>query len=405
MTPVELLVQILRAGVDETLSYLTLHVITCLVPAFFIAGGISAVLSDHFVKKYLSADAPKLQAYSIASVSGVALAVCSCTILPMFAGLYKKGAGVGPATAFLFSGPAINVLAVVFTASALSLPLGGARAFFAVTMAAGIGLTMALVFGSRGEDESPGSQTVATDGGEPSSGSRPSSELRPDGGQAVAERERPLWVTGGFFGSQVAILLIAATGLLTWAVKAPLLAPLFALLGYLLWAKFERDIIEDWLQETWFFTKTIFPLLIAGTFVIGLIGAVAALAQGMGPLETITTDAGETFVAHQVAPGLLTQGIFGETTVLSAGLGSVIGAILYMPTLLEVPIIGSLFGYTNGLMADGPALALLLAGPSLSLPNMLVIWKTMGPKRTVLYVSLVAVAATIAGLIWGLVLV
>jgi len=385
---VTLLFEILRAGIDETLSYLTLHVITCLVPAFFIAGGISAVLSDHFVTKYLSADAPKLHAYSIASVSGIALAVCSCTILPMFAGLYKKGAGIGPATAFLFSGPAINVLAVVFTASALTLPLGGARAFFAVTMAGAIGLTMAFVFGSGDDRETPEGQPVATDGGERTSSSR----------------ERPLWVTGSFFGSQVAILLIAATGLLTWAVKAPVLAPLFATLGYLLWAEFDRDVIDEWLQETWFFTRTIFPLLIAGTFVIGIVGAIAAVAQGMGPLETITRG-GETFVAHQVAPGLLTKGIFGETTVLSAGLGAVIGAILYMPTLLEVPIVGSLFGYTNGLMADGPALALLLAGPSLSLPNMLVIWKTIGTKRTALYVGLVALAATVAGLIWGLLIV
>lgn len=402
VVPVEILIQVLRAGIDETLSYLTLHVITCLVPAFFIAGGISAVLSDRFIKKYLSADAPKLQAYSLASVSGVALAVCSCTILPMFAGLYKKGAGIGPATAFLFSGPAINVLAIVFTARVLGLSLGGARAFFAVAMAAGIGLTMALVFGSGDDSESPDGQTVATDGGERTSGSRSSSELRSDGGQVVAERDRPLWVTGGFFGSQVAILLIAATGLLTWTVKAPLLAPWFALLGYLLYAQFDRDVIEEWLLETWFFTKTIFPLLVVGTFVIGIIGAIAALAQGMGPLETVTTDAGETFAAHQVAPGLLTQGIFGETTVLSTGLASVIGAVLYMPTLLEVPIIGSLFGYTNGLMADGPALALLLAGPSLSLPNMIVIWKTIGTKRTALYVGLVAVAATLAGLLWGL---
>ena len=388
MTPIDVLVPVIRAGIDETLSYLTLHVITCLVPAFFIAGGISAVLSDRFIKKYLSSDAPKLQAYSLASVSGIALAVCSCTILPMFAGLYKKGAGIGPATAFLFSGPAINVLAVVFTARVLGLPLGGARAFFAIVMAAGIGLTMALVFGSSDGSESPEAQTVAT-----------------DGGQVVAERDRPLWVTGGFFGTQVAILLIAATGLLTWAVKAPLLAPLFAMLGYLLYAQFDRDVIEEWLQETWFFTKTIFPLLIAGTFVIGIIGALAAIAQGMGPLETVTTDAGETFTAHQVAPGLLTQGIFGQTTLLSSGLASVIGAVLYMPTLLEVPIIGSLFGYTNGLMADGPALALLLAGPSLSLPNMLVIWKTIGTKRTALYISLVAVSATVAGLIWGLLFV
>jgi hypothetical protein len=115
----------------------------------------------------------------------------------------------------------------------------------------------------------------------------------------------------------------------------------------------------------------------------------------------VTTTSGETFAAHQVAPGLLTRGIFGETTLLSAGLASLVGAVLYMPTLLEVPIVGSLFGYTQGMMADGPALALLLAGPSLSLPNMMVIWRTIGTKRTALYVSLVAVAATLAGLLWG----
>ncbi|MFB6128847.1 MAG: permease [Halorhabdus sp.] len=383
MTPVELLLEILRAGIDETLSYLTLHVITCLVPAFFIAGGISAVLSDHFVTKYLSSDAPKLQAYSIASVSGVALAVCSCTILPMFAGLYKKGAGIGPSTAFLFSGPAINVLAIVFTARALGLPIGGARAFFAIVMAAGIGLTMALVFGSE-DSESAEGQPAMTDGG--------------------TVQGRPLWVTGSFFGTQVAILLIAATGLLTWATKAPLLAPLFAVLGYLLYAQFDREEIEEWLQETWFFTRTIFPLLIVGTFVIGIVGAIAAIAQGMNPLETITVGE-QTFAAHQVAPGMLTREIFGQTTVLSAGLASIVGAILYMPTLLEVPIVGSLFGYTRGLMAEGPALALLLAGPSLSLPNMIVIWKTIGTKRTALYISLVAVSATGAGLLWGLLLV
>ncbi|MFB6154101.1 MAG: permease [Halodesulfurarchaeum sp.] len=383
MIPVDLLVDVVRAGIDETLSYLTLHVITCLVPAFFIAGGISAVLSDHFVTKYLGGDAPKLHAYSIASVSGVALAVCSCTILPMFAGLYKKGAGIGPATAFLFSGPAINVLAVVFTARVLGLPLGGARAFFAVAMAAGIGLTMAFLFGRSDESDSPESQTVAT-----------------DGGYAPTEAERPTWATVGFFGSMVAILLIAATGLLSWAVKVPILVLLFAVLGYVLWAAFDQDELHEWVQETWFFTRTILPLLIVGTFVIGVIGAIAAIAQGMDPLETVAV--GErAFAAHQVAPGLLTQGIFGETTLLSTGLASVIGAVLYMPTLLEVPIVGSLFGYSQGLMAAGPALALLLAGPSLSLPNMIVIWRTIGTKRTSVYISLVAVAATGAGLIWG----
>ncbi|WP_254767880.1 permease [Salinilacihabitans rarus] len=372
---------VVRAGIDETLSYLTLHVITCLVPAFFIAGGISALLSDRFVTKYLGGDAPKLHAYSIASVSGVALAVCSCTILPMFAGLYRKGAGIGPATAFLFSGPAINVLAIVFTARVLGLPLGGARAVFAVAMAGAIGLAMAFAF--RDAEEGEGA-VVATDGGY----------------EQVVGGERPAWVTAAFFGSMVAILLIAASGLLSVAVKVAALAPLFALLGYLLWVEFDRGEIDEWLQETWFFTRTIFPLLIVGTFVIGIIGAVAALAQGMDPLEPVAVGE-QTFAAHQVAPGLLTREVFGQTTLLSTGLASVIGAVLYMPTLLEVPIVGSLFGYTQGLMDGGPALTLLLAGPSLSLPNMIVIWKTIGTKRTALYLVLVAVAATAAGLLWG----
>lgn len=382
VSPVDLLVPVFRAGLDETLSYLTLHVITCLVPAFFIAGGISALLSDRFVTKYLGADARKLHAYSIASVAGVALAVCSCTILPMFAGLYRKGAGIGPATAFLFSGPAINVLAIVFTARVLGLQIGGARAVFAVSMAAVIGLTMAFAFGAdeREEMESPTALT--------------------DGGTDVEGDERSTWATAGFFGSMVAILLIAASGLLSLSVKVALLVPPFAVLGHLLATEFERDEIEYWLQETWFFTRAIFPLLLVGTFVIGVIGAIAALAQGLDPLEAVSVGE-QTFAAHKVAPGMLTRGLFGQTTVLSTGTASIIGAVLYIPTLLEVPIVGSLFGYTTGMMAEGPALALLLAGPSLSLPNMIVIWKTIGTRRTVLYISLVVMAAVLAGVLWG----
>jgi hypothetical protein len=207
-------------------------------------------------------------------------------------------------------------------------------------------------------------------------------------------------VTASFFASMVAILLIAASGLISLPVKIAILAPLFAVLGYLLWAHFERREIDQWLEETWFFTRSIFPLLLVGTFVIGVIGAIAAIAQGLNPLESVPAG-GQTFAAHKVAPGMLTRSVFGETTLLSTGLASVIGAILYMPTLLEVPIVGSLFGYTQGMMDAGPALALLLAGPSLSLPNMMVIWRTIGTKRTALYVGLVAIAATLAGLLWG----
>ncbi len=379
----ELAGAVLRAGFDETLSYLTLHVITCLVPAFFIAGGISTVVSDRIVLKYMGPGAKRIHAYGLASISGIALAVCSCTILPMFAGLYKKGAGIGPATAFLFSGPAINVLAIVFTARVLGLPLGTARAVFAIGMAVFIGLAMAILFGESGAEESTPVGTPMT-----------------DGGYREERVDRPDWATAGFFASWVAILLVAASGQLALQTKLLVLTPLFVVLGWLLWAHFTRTEITEWLQETWFFIRMIFPLLLFGTFVIGIVGAIAAIAQGLHPLETVSAD-GQVFAAHKVAPGLLTQGIFGETTLLSAALGSVVGGILYMPTLLEVPIIGSLFGYTSGLMAEGPALALLLAGPSVSLPSMLVIWRTIGTKRTLGYLGLVVLSATVAGLLWG----
>ena len=379
VSAIDLAVLIVRAGIDEVLSYLTLHVITCLVPAFFIAGAISAMVSDRLVLQYLGPDAKKLHAYGLASVSGVALAVCSCTILPMFAGLYKKGAGIGPATAFLFSGPAINVLAVVFTARILGLDIGLARAVFAVAMAAVIGLAMARVFGGRESESGESSPSLATDGGR--SGT-------------------PTWITAGFLGTLVVILLVAATGLLDPLAKIAALLPLFAFLGYILWTGYERWEILDWLDETKWFARMIFPLLIVGTFVIGVIGAMTAILQGLDPFAPVEFG-GNTYLAYKVAPGLLTQHLFGETNLVSTGIASVIGAVLYMPTLLEVPIIGDLFGYNRGLMDAGPALALLLAGPSLSLPNMIVIWRTIGNRRTAVYLGLVVAVATVVGLLWG----
>lgn len=379
--PIQLVISVLQAGIDEVLSYLTLHVLTCLVPAFFIAGAISVLVSDQIVLKYLGKDARPLHAYGLASISGIALAVCSCTILPMFAGLYKKGAGLGPATAFLFSGPAINVLAIVFTARVLGLDLGLARAGFAIAMAALIGLAMASIFRGRaavGVDES--TETLSTDGG--------------------VDRGRPSWVTATFLATLVAILLVAASGLVSLPVKIGSLLVLGAVLVGLLLTQYERWEILDWLDETWWFTRMIFPLLIVGTFVIGVIGAITAIFQGLSPFTPVEFG-GHTYMAYKVAPGLLTRQVFGETTILSTGVASMIGAILYMPTLLEVPIVGDLFGYTQGLMDAGPALALLLAGPSLSLPNMIVIWRTIGGKRTAVYIGLVVVVATAVGLLWG----
>lgn len=385
---IQLVVSVLAAGVDEVLSYLTLHVITCLVPAFFIAGAISVLLSDQLVLRYLGRDARPLHAYGLASISGIALAVCSCTILPMFAGLYKKGAGLGPAVAFLFSGPAINVLAIVFTARILGLDIGLARAFFAIAMAAVIGVVMAMLF--RGGDVSESADSAPT--------------LSTDGGVAqggyMDDGERPTWVTPTFFGILVAILLIGASGFVSLPVKVATVGGLIVALLAILRLYYERWEVLDWLDETWWFTRMIFPVLLVGTFIIGMIGAVTAILQGVSPFATVEFG-GQTFLAYKVAPGLLTRQVFGETTLMSTGIASVIGAVLYMPTLLEVPIVGDLFGYTQGLMDAGPALALLLAGPSLSLPNMIVIWRTIGTKRTAAYITLVVVVATLVGLLWG----
>jgi len=380
-------VAILLAGVDETLSYLSYHVLGCLVPAFFIAGGIAALLSKEAIVRYFGASAKRWLSYSIASVSGTILAVCSCTVLPMFAGLYKRGAGIGPATAFLYSGPAINVLAIVLTARVLGLDIGAARAFFAVATSIVVGLAMAAIF-ERGVGAAAGSART----------SLPAAA----GWRRAEDKSKPAWVTLTFFAILVAILLVGASAMIRWTVKLAAVSPLIGGLAALLKLYYTGDEVREWLYETWWFFRMIFPVLLLGTFVIGIIGGVAAVAQGADPLAPVVVG-GKTFKEYEVAIGRLTQRVFGATTPLSCLVASVIGALLYMPTLLEVPIVGDFFGYLQGMMAPGPALALLLAGPSLSLPNMIVIWRTIGARRAAAYVALVVVLSTLLGLVWGVV--
>ncbi len=358
---------ILKAGVDTLMQYLSLHVLTCLVPAFFIAGAIAALLSKAAVLKYFGAEAKKWLSYSVASVSGTILAVCSCTILPMFASIYKRGAGIGPATAFLYSGPAINLLALVLTASVLGLDIGIARAASAVLMSVVIGLSMATIFERGAKKEKKVASGVAvTDN---------------------AEAERPWYIALLFFSLLVAILLVGASGLISWVTK--LLAIYFITIGVaiILIFYYSRDEVKEWGRETWWLAKMIFPILLAGVFVIGLIGGIAAI-------YTPSHD-------PQIAVGEIMEPYFGSNTFFSCFLSAIIGAILYMPTLLEVPIVGNLFGYTTGQMASGPALSLLLAGPSLSLPNMVVIWRIIGWKRASVYIALVVLISSLMGLIYG----
>jgi len=354
----------LQAGLATLLDYLSAHVLTCLIPAFFIAGAISALLQKETVLKYFGADAPKWLCYSVAATSGTILAVCSCTILPMFAGIEKRGAGIGPATAFLFSGPAINLMAIILTARVLGLDIGIARAVAAVTMAVIIGLIMAAIF-QRSEEKCDAVGSVSSIGGSAIASEEPAS----------TEESRPSYITGLFMAVLVAILLIATSSLFTLAIKGAIVAALALLAAYLMKTYYQPEEREAFLSETWWLAKKIFPLLVVGTFITGMIGYFL-------PVEWIRT-------------------IFGTSSFLSCFVASVIGALLYMPTLLEVPIVGTLFGYSSGITAPGPALALLLAGPSLSLPSMIVITRVIGLKKGGVYIILVILISTLVGMLYG----
>ena len=345
------------AGADNLLEYMLEHVVTCLVAAFFIAGAIASFLKKDAILKYFGPTVARWKSYSIAAVSGIILAVCSCTILPIFAGIYKKGSGIGPATAFLYSGPAINILAIVYTAKALGYDIGLARAISAVVLSIVVGLLMALIF-KKHDRELEKNQTGSV------------LMMGSDAGTS-----RPRWVVPIFFIILIAILLIGANGQISALPKLIMVYVLTIALSLILIYFFKRSEVTEWGSETWYLTKKIFPVLLVGTFAVGII------AYFLPP---------ETF-----------RSIMGNESLLSSFFGAIIGAILYMPTLLEVPIIGTTFGYTDGVMGSGPALSLLLAGPAVSLPNMIVLGRIMGLKKTLVYVLLVVVLSTFAGFVYG----
>jgi len=347
----------LQAGLSTLLEYLSAHVLTCLVPAFFIAGAIASLLHKETVLKYFGADAPKWLCYSVAATSGTILAVCSCTILPMFAGIQKRGAGIGPATAFLFSGPAINLLAIILTARVLGLDLGLARAVAAVCMAVVIGLTMAAIFQKSEKKCEPALAPAFQIDSDP--------ELE----------SRPGYITGLFMAILVAILLVATSGFIELLPKAIIVGVLTLTAAFLMKTYYLPEEREAFLSETAWLAKKIFPLLVVGTFITGMIGYFL-------PVEWIRT-------------------VFGTSSFSACFLASVIGSLLYMPTLLEVPIVGTLFGYSTGITAAGPALSLLLAGPSLSLPSMIVITRVIGLKKAGVYIVLVVLISTLVGMIYG----
>ena len=384
------------------------HVLLCLIPAFFIAGAISVFVSQASVMKYLGAKANKILAYGVASVSGTILAVCSCTVLPLFAGIYKMGAGLGPACAFLYSGPAINVLAIILTARVLGVELGIARAVGAVVFSVVVGVLMHLIF--RKEEVAKAAAQM----------------------QMPEEKvKRPLWQNALYFAAMVGILVFANWGktdstvgfwafiygakwyiasafaialgimLVLWfdfklwkviiiSVPVALLALLFpempllafsaGVIGISTFTSTSKGEAGQWFSSSWGFAKQILPLLFFGVLVAGaLLGR--AGHEGLIPSE---------WVASAVGGNSLRANFFA----------SFAGAFMYFATLTEVPILQGLI--ENG-MGKGPALALLLAGPALSLPNMLVIRSVLGTRKTVVFVALVVIMATLSGMIFGVI--
>ncbi len=346
-------------------EYAREHMLFCLVPAFFIAGAISVFVRKASVIKYFGAKAKKILSYSVASVSGSVLAVCSCTVLPLFASIYTRGAGIGPASAFLYSGPAINVLAIILTAKVLGYRLGIARAIGAIVFAVIIGLIMHVLFERK----------------------KMSKDTRPD---LVTEEEgqsRPLWKTALYLATMVAILVFINWGesdpkLKIWyalyRTKWLISGALLVLLFWMIFSWLDKGEREEWSLSTWMFARQILPLLFAGVLVAGF------LLGRPGHEALIPTQ----WVGNWVGGNTLGANFFA----------SVAGAFMYFATLTEVPILEGLIG--SG-MGQGPALALLLAGPAISLPNMLVIRSVIGTKKTLVYIFLVVIMATVSGLIFG----
>jgi uncharacterized membrane protein YraQ (UPF0718 family) len=342
------------------------HVLLCLLPAFFIAGAIGVFVSQGAVLKYLGAEAPRRVAYPVAAISGGVLAVCSCTVLPLFSGIHRRGAGLGPATAFLYAGPAVNVLAILLTAQVLGPELGVARAVGAVGFSLIIGLLMHLLFREEESRRTASAARAAVAAPEPRRGIGKDALFLAGlvGVLVFANWARP---PGG--GGPAATVHEAK-----WGVTGVLLLGL----GVAARRWFRRDELLEWVESSWTFAKQILPLLLAGVLLAGfLLGRPGH--EGMIP---------SAHVARLVGGNGLAANLFAALA----------GSLMYFATLTEVPILQGLLG--SG-MGRGPALALLLAGPALSLPNMLVIRSVLGTRKTVAYVLLVVVLSAVAGLTYG----
>lgn len=411
----------IAATFDLVKWYAREHVILCLLPAFFIAGVISIFISQGSILKYFGANAKKWLAYLVASVSGAILAVCSCTILPLFSSIHKRGAGLGPAIAFLYSGPAINILAIILTARILGFEMGIARTLGAVLFSIVIGSAMSIIYRKEEKIKKEQQMNIV-----------PEPEKRPmwqtlfhfftlifilvfaNWGAPSAEDTTSLWffiwtwkwVITGIFGLIlasslvfilkikwhwvfIAFLATSVSAILSkMFIENPKLSPLVPMLVAII----SLSIItlrdkrntenKEWTLSAWGFAKQIMPLLAVGVVTAGFL-------------------LGSTHDGHTIAgiiPENWISSLVGGNSVFSNFFASIVGAFMYFATLTEIPILQGLIA--SG-MGKGPALALLLAGPSLSLPNMLVIRGVIGNQKTVIYVLLVVIMATLSGLIYG----
>ncbi len=341
-------VEALSAGLALLQEYARKHVLTCLVPAFFIAGAIAVFVKKDSILQLLGPAAKKYIAYPIASVSGGILAVCSCTILPLFAGIYKRGAGIGPAVAFLFTGPAINVTAIFLTGNAVGWDFAFGRLIASVIIAILVGLIMGVIFAEH--DERNAENFVMG-----------------------MDEERPYsnWTVFLFLFLQFAILITFGLRI-NPAIKYALNGLFLLTLLYLVYFKFRKKDNNAWIAETWDLTKKILPYLFIGIFTAGIIDV--------------------------IVPGQWIQLAVGENNFIGNAVASVSGALMYFATLTEVPIIQTLMKMG---MARGPALTLFLTGNSLSIPSMLVLFQLMGKKQALTYIVLICSFSIVAGLIFG----
>jgi uncharacterized membrane protein YraQ (UPF0718 family) len=440
-------IDMLQSGAGSLASYLAAHVLLCLVPAFFIAGAMTALIPKETITRYLGKEAPKVISYPMAALGGFVLAVCSCTILPLFAGIYKKGAGLGPAITFVFVGPAINILAVTYTGVAIGMDIAIARIILSVGFGIIIGLIMALVFrrDDQAHNETAGSGLFAA-----------SATLKPatvafmllllavlivgtlgidlfknvyaevtvtldaaPGWQASLDRIVPhdadkgeegvslhgvaligmlgliavtawpglnrideafnrwSWIALGFIALTLLIAALSITpqyGGLVIGITGRFIGLLIVLaaLGLVTWKGLEPYEVQEWLWETWRFVKQIFPLLVIGVFLAGMV--------------------------RVLIPPALIESIAGENSVWANLAGVLFGVFMYFPTLVEVPIANMFLDLG---MHKGPLLAYLIADPALSIQSILITASIIGRKKAWVYVGLVTVFSTLAGLIFG----